>query len=215
MDISIGDRRLHAQRIFCIGRNYAAHAEELGNDIPDEPVVFMKPPSALVASGEAVLFPGHGDELHHEAELVIVIGRTGRVTKPEQAARFIAGLGLGLDLTMRDVQRDLKAKGLPWERAKAFPQSAPLGPLRPYDDSVDLGALTFTCRVNDEIRQEGDTSLMLFPVAELLVRLSAIWTLRLGDLIFTGTPKGVGELETGDVVSLEGPGFETARWPIV
>lgn len=214
MDISVSNQSFVAQRVFCIGRNYAAHAKELNSEIPTVPVVFMKPSTCLVSAATAIRHPAHGSELHHEAELVVLIGRSGRVKEDAEASAFIAGLALGLDLTMRDVQRALKAKGLPWEKAKAFEQSAPIGAFVPYDGAQALDAIEFTCEVNGVLRQRGHTERMLFPIPRILRELSAIWTLREGDLIYTGTPEGVGPLRPGDVVELAGDLFETSRWTI-
>lgn len=195
-----------ARRIFCIGRNYVAHAAELGNEVPTSPVVFIKPETCLVEARGVVRFPAHGNALHHEAELVVELGEGGSV----------AALGLGLDLTLRDVQDVLKRAGLPWEKAKAFEQSSPLGPLVPYDTAQhDLRALRFECRVNGELRQQGDTSLMVFPVETLVAELGRIWRLAPGDLIYTGTPAGVGPLAVGDVIEVRGEGLASASWQIV
>ena len=204
-----------AGRIFCIGRNYVQHVRELGNPLPRTPVVFMKPPSSLVRPGEPIHFPRHGRELHHEAELVVRIVRTGRVTTPRQTPDFVGAVTLGLDLTLRDVQQDLKRQGLPWEAAKAFEQSAPIGTFTPCDASVDLRDIAFRCTVNGEHRQAGNTRDMIFPVDQLLVELSRIWTLRAGDLIYTGTPEGVGPLRVGDSVELASDLTGAFRWTLV
>lgn len=201
-------------RIFCIGRNYAAHIEELDNERPTSPVVFMKPASALAPSGQALRFPKHGEMLHHETEVVLEIGKAGRVPHESEARDFISGLALGLDLTLRDVQSALKAKGLPWEKAKAFDQSAPLGPITPLSGDHDLAHLTFTCHVNGALRQTGNTALMLFSIPRILVELSQIWALAPGDLIYTGTPKGVGPLVPGDTIALSGPQLADASWTV-
>ncbi len=202
-------------RIFCIGRNYAAHAAELKNEIPSSPVVFMKPPHCLVAPNQAIAFPKHGSELHHEAELVIKVGQAGRPQNISEADKFIEAFTLGLDLTLRDVQQGLKQKGLPWEKAKAFEQSAPLGNWVVYDGSVNLNTLHFTCEVNGETKQQGDTGLMLFSVHTLLVELGKIWTLRKSDLIFTGTPAGVGPLAIGDTITISSEHIGSFSWSIV
>ena len=152
-------------RLFCIGRNYVEHVRELANPLPRAPVIFMKPPSCLVAPGEPIHFPRHGRELHHEAELVVRIGRAGRVGAPQQAPDFVDSITLGLDLTLRDVQQRLKQNGLPWEAAKAFDQSAPLGSFIDYQPSIDLCDIRFRCSVNGEQRQAGHTRNMIFPVA--------------------------------------------------
>lgn len=204
-----------SRRIFCIGRNYAEHAAELANPLPAAPVIFMKPPSCLVSPGEPVHFPRHGRELHHEVELVVEIGRAGRVSEPEQALSYVGGISLGLDLTLRDVQQQLKQKGLPWEAAKAFDQSAPTGEFVDYRASIDLRDIAFQCSVNGALRQAGNSRDMLFPVDRLLVELSRIWTLQPGDLLFTGTPAGVGPLSVGDRVEIASELTGAFAWSIV
>ena len=203
-----------AVRVFCIGRNYAGHARELANPPPRSPVVFIKPASALLAAGEPIPFPRHGRELHHEAELVVRIGRAGRVHGPDQAAAFIDAFTLGLDLTLRDVQQRLKQQGLPWELAKAFDASAPVGAFTDWDASLDLQNIEFQCRVNGELRQSGNTADMLFPVARLLVELSRVWTLQPGDLLYTGTPAGVGPLRVGDSIELASAATGRFDWTV-
>ncbi|MGD2073623.1 MAG: fumarylacetoacetate hydrolase family protein [Gammaproteobacteria bacterium] len=209
------EHRPGAGRIFCIGRNYVRHARELDNPLPRGPVVFMKPHSCLVVPGEPIHFPRHGRELHHETELVVRIGRAGSVTEPERAPDFVDAVTLGLDLTLRDVQQDLKRQGLPWEAAKAFEQSAPIGTFVACDASVDLQEFAFHCTVNDEPRQAGNTRDMIFPVDRLLVELSRIWTLRAGDLIYTGTPEGVGPLHVGDSIEIASDLTGAFRWTVV
>ena len=198
-------------RIFCIGRNYAAHIEELGNSPDSGCVVFMKPVSALVAPGEPIRLPRGRGETHHEAELVVSVTGGGFDVPVESAYEWIAGITLGLDLTLRDLQRELKKNGQPWELAKSFDGSAPLGNFRPYNNQ-DLQNLQFECRVNREVRQRGDTSLMLYPVFRLINILSQSWALQPGDVIFTGTPAGVGPLNPGDTVELSSPQLGPYRW---
>ncbi len=202
-------------RIFCIGRNYVDHVTELASPLPVAPVIFMKPPSSLVRTGEPIHFPRHGQELHHEVELVVKIGRAGRVAAPHQAPAYVGGISLGLDLTLRDVQRQLKQKGLPWEAAKAFEQSAPIGDFVAYDASIDLCDIAFHCSVNGVQRQAGNSRDMIFPVARLLVELSRIWSLQPGDLLFTGTPAGVGPLRIGDRVEIGSKLTGAFAWTIV
>lgn len=201
-------------RIFCIGRNYTAHAAELGNEVPDEPVVFMKPESALVSEAQAIHFPAHGNDLHHEAEIVVRIGRDVSNIQQDDAASCISHIGIGLDLTLRDIQTELKSKGMPWEKAKAFDESSPLGEMIAYEGQ-DLASLDIGCRVNGELRQEGNTSMMLFPIVEIISYLSGIWKLREGDLIYTGTPKGVGPLQRGDVIEVFSNQLGSSEWQII
>ena len=202
-------------RVFCIGRNYAEHVHELSNKLPPKPVVFIKPASCLVGPGEEIHFPKHGSELHHEVEIVVRVGREGRVSTEEEALSFISSITVGLDLTLRDVQKDLKQKGLPWEIAKAFEQSAPIGDFIPYDQSLDLKDISFGCKVNGIERQRGNTGDMIFGIGQLIVELSKIWVLRPGDLIYTGTPSGVGPLKIGDSIEIESDPIGSFSWSIV
>jgi 2-keto-4-pentenoate hydratase/2-oxohepta-3-ene-1,7-dioic acid hydratase in catechol pathway len=202
---------MNVKRIFCIGRNYAEHISELGNSPDSGCVVFMKPPSALVPSGEPLILPKNRGAVHHEAELVVLLTGGGRDIPAEEAMECVAGLTLGLDLTLRDVQTELKSKGLPWELAKAFDGSAPIGDWRPYLDQ-DLQKLEFSFSVNGTVRQQGRTSDMLYSVARQIEILSRTWSLEPGDALFTGTPKGVGPLLPGDRLELKGPGLGTHSW---
>jgi len=206
---------LSIARVFCIGRNYVEHVRELSNIMPTKPVVFIKPASCLVGPGEKINFPKHGSELHHEVEIVVRVGREGRVRTEEEALSFISSLTVGLDLTLRDVQKDLKQKGLPWEVAKAFEQSAPIGNFIPYDGLLDLKDISFGCKVNEIERQRGNTGDMIFSIERLLVELSKIWLLRPGDLIYTGTPSGVGPLKIGDLIEVESDPIGSFSWSIV
>lgn len=205
---------MNPNRIFCIGKNYAEHVAELAHlgHAPDrECVIFMKPVSALVPEGEPIPLPRGQGSIHHEAELVVMLTGGGRDIPEDEALACVAGMALGLDLTLRDLQTELKAKGAPWERAKAFDGSAPIGDFKPYLEQ-DLQALEFTCHVNGELRQHGFTRDMLFPVARQIHILSQTWALEPGDVIFTGTPKGVGPLQPGDVVRLSSPTLGTTTW---
>lgn len=193
--VTLSNDSIEVQRIFCIGRNYAAHAAELGNDKPAEPVVFMKPPTAIVSVGSDIHLPRYRGAVHQEAELVLLVG-----SDAASSAKDIAGVALGLDLTLREEQSRLKTAGLPWELAKAFDASAPLGNFVASPSRFDN--LVFECRVNDELRQRAVTSDMLFPVVELVAFLAARFSLRRGDLIYTGTPAGVGPLVPGDDIEL-------------
>ncbi len=201
-------------RVFCIGRNYLEHVRELNNPIPTKPVIFMKPSSSLVHLGEAIRFPSHGKELHHETEVVVEIGKEGKPSTEDEAETFIRGLTLGLDLTLRDVQREMKAKGLPWELAKSFDQSAPIGDMVPYRAPLRFDAIEFACYVNGQKRQEGTTGEMIFPIPRLVMEVGDVWSLRPGDLIFTGTPAGIGPLKPGDRVEISSPQLGSWSWSI-
>lgn len=215
MHIELGSSRYLPQRLFCIGKNYAEHVRELGGTAaPSEPVVFLKPATCLVPPGATIPMPAHGHTLHHEVEVVVLIGRGGRAIPEAEAPSHIAGLALGLDLTLRDVQAALKKKGHPWELSKAFDHSAPLGEWIAFDGTVPLDDIAFECRVNGEGRQAGNTGEMIFPVPALIRFLSGIWELREGDLIYTGTPAGVGPLEKGDTVEISSPRLGTSSWQL-
>ncbi len=193
-------------KIVCIGRNYARHARELGNEVPSEPVVFLKPTSALVASGGSVVIPSQSKDVHHEVELVVVIGKTAARVDEVDAMDYVAGYAVGLDMTARDVQAAAKAKGLPWATAKGFDTFAPLGDVVSVADAPDLSHATVRLSVNGERRQEGVTSDMLFSVPFLVSHCSHLFTLYPGDLIYTGTPEGVAQVQAGDdmVAAIDG-----------
>jgi len=203
-------------RVFCIGQNYVAHIRELGNPMPTSPVVFMRPLACLVAPGEKIQFPRHGKLLHYEVEVVVRIGKPGRDIDETQALSHIDAVTLGVDLTLRDLQKKAREKGLPWDAAKAFEQSAPLGEFLPYDPvTMDLKHLAFRCRVNGQLRQDGNTDDMLFSFERLIAELSKIWILRPGDMIFTGTPSGVGALGSGDVIAVDNDQIGSFSWTLV
>lgn len=184
-----------ASRIFCVGRNYAAHAREMGAERPQSPVFFMKPGSSRVAPGRLALPSGQG-RVDFEGELVLLL--SGNNERP------VAGVGLGVDLTLRERQAELKRQGLPWEVAKAFDGSALVSPLSPFRGALDNGmaAMQLETRVNGELRQQASATDMLFPPSELLAHLGRYWQLRPGDLLFTGTPEGVGPVCPGDVIEM-------------
>ncbi len=203
-------------RIFCIGQNYIAHIKELSNPMPEKPVIFMRPPSSLVPPGEEIHFPKHGKLLHYEVEVVVRIGKQGQNINEEEALSYIDAVTLGADLTLRDLQKQAKEKGLPWEEAKSFEQSAPLGEFLAYEPVViNLKNLNFTCKINGELRQNGNTDDMLFSFERLIAELSKIWILRPGDMIYTGTPSGVGPLQIGDSIEVENDRIGSFSWSII
>lgn len=196
-----------ASKIVCIGRNYADHAKELNNPIPDEPVIFIKPASCAVAlkHNTIAIHPQH--ETHYEAELVVEIGNTLTQAQPSACLAAITRIGLGLDLTRRNLQNALKSKGHPWERAKAFDASAPISELINISDispntPIDWGAFTFSLHINQQLAQLGNTANMLFGMGDLLANISETFTLYRGDLVMTGTPAGVGKLHDADAFTL-------------
>jgi acylpyruvate hydrolase len=211
----VGGRAIEASRIFCVGKNYRKHIKELEDEDPEQPVIFMKPTSCIVLPQEKIALPRHGTCLHHEVELVVLIGQGGRSISESAARSHIAGLSLGVDLTLRDVQTSLKKKGLPWEIAKAFDQSAPLGTFVPLDDSNDLDNISFSCEVNGALRQEGNSGQMIYPIPYIIKYLSDIWELQPGDLIYTGTPQGVGPLVSGDTIKIAGSGIGEFNWEVL
>ncbi|HEY1059227.1 MAG TPA: fumarylacetoacetate hydrolase family protein [Limnobacter sp.] len=190
------------QNIFCIGRNYAAHIAELGNKPAEDPVVFLKPTSALNTS-DVIRLPSHSSDVHYETELVVLIGQGGKNISEDSAVRHVAGVGIGLDLTARDIQSKAKAAGLPWAVAKGFDDSATVSAFYPVSPGVHFDKMTFSMRLNGAVKQQGHVANMLYNVPTLIAHLSRMFTLQAGDLIFTGTPEGVGPLTPGDELSME------------
>lgn len=185
-------------KIICIGRNYAAHIEELKNEQPGQPVVFLKPDTAQLKGGAPFYYPDFSKNIHHEIELVLKISKEGKYIQPQFAHRYFEEIGLGIDFTARDLQDQCKAKGLPWEIAKAFNGSAPIGEFKQVAELGDLKNLDFHLEINGEVRQKGNTGLMLFDFATIIAYVSQFFTLKKGDLIYTGTPAGVGPVQIGD-----------------
>lgn len=192
------ERRLRVHTIFCIGRNYVAHAHELKNEVPKNPVIFIKPVTAVIYSGDNIKLPFQSQDVHYETELVVAIGKTGRNISVQEALNYVEGYGIGIDVTARDLQQQAKAKALPWTVSKGFDTFAPVSNFISASEVDDPQQLTFELEVNNEIKQRGDTSKMIFPVAHLISELSRFFTLNPGDLIFTGTPEGVGPVHSGD-----------------
>lgn len=186
-------------KIICIGRNYSEHAKELGNAIPEEPVIFMKPKNALVTPGMNFYYPPFTNELHYEGELVFKISKNGKHIDNKYAWQYYSEITVGIDFTARDLQSELKKKGLPWEKSKAFDQSAVIGKFIAVDDLPNKNNIAFTLTKNGEVVQNGQSENMLFDINSILEDASQYFTLNIGDLIFTGTPAGVGEAVVGDV----------------
>lgn len=189
-------------KIVCVGRNYAEHARELNNPVPDEPLLFIKPGTSAVHLTRPIQLQGHRGQVHYETELAILIGRPLTHASPNDAEAAILGYGLALDLTLRDLQSELKAKGHPWERAKCFDGACPLSPFVPVEQ-LPGHRMTFSLDINQQRRQTGDTRDMLNPIVPLIAHMSRHFTLLPGDVILTGTPSGVGALESGQTLSLE------------
>lgn len=190
--------------IFCIGRNYANHAKEMNAGIPKTPVIFLKPLSSICYDGGSVELPSLSQNVHYEGEIVVAIGKTGKNISPLDALNYIAGIGCGIDLTARDLQHHAKTNGLPWSIAKGFDGFAPISSFK-SKENFDLEKLTFELLVNNNIRQNGIISDLIFSIPELISYLSSICTLYPGDLIFTGTPEGVGKVNKGDTVTVSIP----------
>jgi 2-keto-4-pentenoate hydratase/2-oxohepta-3-ene-1,7-dioic acid hydratase in catechol pathway len=189
-------------KIFCIGRNYVAHAKELGNEVPDEPVIFMKPKSALLQTHTPFYYPEFTNELHYECELVLRICKNGKYIQDRYASKYYDAVTVGIDFTARDIQNELKEKGLPWEKAKAWDNSAVIGKWVNMADLKNKKDIKFKLLKNKELVQEGNSSNMIFNFDSIVAHISNYFSVNIGDLIFTGTPAGVGECVVGD--ELEG-----------
>lgn len=210
------DARFPVHRIYCIGRNYADHAKEMGAQAVSRanPVFFMKPSDAIVVGGD-VPYPSMTHELHHEVEMVVALSQGGRDIDASRALDCVFGYGVGLDLTRRDLQAAMKAKGLPWDVAKGFDASAPVSALRAVGETGHPKHARLSLGVNGEVRQDTDIAEMIFPVAEIIAELSKLFELKAGDLIFTGTPAGVGPLARGDLFHAELEGIAVLQGRIV
>lgn len=196
--VKLGNKDIPVGKIVCIGRNYVEHIKELGNQIPDKPVIFIKPASSIVGEGGTIVIPPHSSDCHHEVELAVLIGSAAKNVHANNALEHVTGYAVALDLTLRDIQSAQKEKGLPWEIAKAFDTACPLSAFVPADQVGDPQKLQIKLIVNDEVRQDGDTGDMMRSVAELIAAASAYFTLEAGDILLTGTPSGVGRIVSGD-----------------
>lgn len=187
-------------KIICIGRNYVKHIEELQNERPVEPVVFMKPDSAVLLKQHPFVIPAFSDDIHHEVELLVKISKVGKYIDPKFAHQYYDEIGLGIDFTARDLQQQLKDKGLPWEKAKAFDGSAVIGEFKSKKLFSSLENINFELKNNGQTVQKGNSSLMLWQIDELIAHVSQFFTLKIGDIIFTGTPEGVAKVSPNDVL---------------
>lgn len=185
-------------KLICIGRNYTDHIEELENEKPKEPVVFLKPDSALLLKNQPFFIPDFSNEVHYELEVLIKINRLGKHIDKKFAHKYYDEIGLGIDFTARDLQKQLKEKGLPWEKAKAFDGAALIGDWVPKGEFEDLNNINFSLQKNDTLVQQGNTGKMLWKIDELIEYVSKYFTLKIGDVIFTGTPSGVGKVNSSD-----------------
>ncbi len=187
-------------KIICVGRNYAKHIEELENERPDEPVIFLKPDSAILLKNQPFFIPDFSNEIHYEVEVLVKICKVGKYIKEKFASKYYEEIGLGIDFTARDVQRKCKEKGLPWEKAKSFDGSAVIGKFLHKKNFRDLNNLEFTLHKNNVSVQEGNTNAMLWDINALIAYISQYFTLKKGDVIFTGTPAGVGKVVENDML---------------
>ena len=187
-------------KIICIGRNFIKHAKELGNSVPEEPLFFLKPDTAIQPKGHPFFIPEFSDEIHYETELVIKINKTGKHIEERFAHKYYSQIGLGIDFTARDIQQECKKKGLPWEKAKGFDGSAQISKVFMDKSNLDLENISFKLEKNGEIVQNGNSKDMLFHFDKIIYYISKFYTLKIGDLIYTGTPAGVGKVTPGDVL---------------
>ncbi len=187
-------------KIFCIGRNYAEHAKEMGGDVPEEPIIFMKPKSALVQGHTPFYYPEFTNELHYEAELVVRISKNGKYIQEKHASNYYNAISVGIDFTARDIQLQLKEKGLPWEKAKAFDNSAAVGKFIEVTPAMNKKNINFSFTKNKEVVQKANSSEMIFSIDQIIANISNYFSINIGDLIYTGTPAGVGECIVGDVL---------------
>ncbi|MFK5927570.1 MAG: fumarylacetoacetate hydrolase family protein [Desulfuromusa sp.] len=187
-------------KIVCLGQNYLDHIRELGSKIPDRAVIFCKPPCSLLPDGGLIEIPGHSNDCHHELELALLVGKTGKGIQEKNALSYLAGYGVALDLTLRDIQSEQKKKGLPWEIAKGFDTSCPISDFTPVEEIANPNNLELTLKVNGEVRQQGNTNQMMRPVEKIIAEISNFFTLEIGDIILTGTPAGVSSIVSGDLL---------------
>jgi len=201
-------------KIIAIGRNYAAHAKELNNPVPGKPVIFLKPDTALLKDNKPFYIPDFSNNIHFELEVVLKVAKEGKHIAEKFASKYYDEIGLGIDFTARDIQAEHKEKGLPWELAKAFDHSAAVSEFLPKEEFANLSDLDFELKINNEIRQKGNTSLMLFSYDYIISFVSKYITLKKGDLIFTGTPEGVGQVHPGDKLNANLAGRELLNFEI-
>jgi len=202
-------------KIACVGKNYLEHAKELGDAVPEKPVIFLKPSSSIIFSGEKIVYPEFSKSLHYETELVLLIGKTGKKISKSEALKYIEAYTVGLDMTLRDLQSEAKKLGHPWTISKCFDTSTVLGEFIPASKIQNSNSLDLRLWVNDELKQNDNTSNMIFSVEEIVEYLSYYFTLEEGDLVFTGTPKGVGEVKVGDRLRAEIPNVSKLETEVI
>ena len=201
-------------KIICLGRSYRKHAEELGNVVPDKPIIFLKPPSSLIVEGEKIILPSQSQDVHHEVELGVVIGKAGRNISRSEAEGHILGYCIFLDITARDIQKEETKRGAPWSLAKGFDTFAPVSQVVRREELAHPEDLAIRLWVNEEIRQDSNTRYMIFGIGEIIEYISSYMTLETGDIIATGTPEGVGPIRKGDVVTAEIGGIGKVRFEV-
>lgn len=201
--LSASQEEIEIGKVVCVGRNYAKHAEELGNLIPENPLLFLKPASVLIPSGDKIVYPSYSKEMHHEVELVVLIGADIKNANETEAEEAILGYAVGLDMTLRDVQSELKSKGHPWTLAKCFDTAGVVGEFTAKNDFAYTGEESIKLWINGELKQNSQLKNMLNPPINLIKYISTIMKLERGDLIFTGTPEGVGLVNGGDKITAE------------
>ena len=201
-------------KIICLGRNYRKHAEELGNVVPEKPIIFLKPPSSLIVEGEKIILPSQSQDVHHEVELGVVIGKAGRHISRSEAVGHILGYCIFLDITARDIQKEETKRGAPWALAKGFDTFAPVSQVVRREELAHPEDLAIRLWVNEEIRQDSNTRYMIFGIGEIIEYISSYMTLEAGDIIATGTPEGVGPIRKMDVVTAEIKGIGKIRFEV-
>lgn len=201
-------------KIIAIGRNYSEHAKELNNPLPAEPVFFLMPETSLIRKNQAFFYPDFSNDIHYEVELVVKINRLGKNIAEKFAHRYYQEIGIGIDFTARDVQKELKEKGLPWEKAKAFDGSAPLGQFVSVSEFNNVSDINFSLEKNGELVQHGNSKDMIFSIDAIIAYVSKFFTLKIGDLIYTGTPAGVGPVKIGDELLAKIEGKELLKFQI-
>jgi len=201
-------------KIICLGRNYRKHAEELGNVVPDKPIIFLKPPSSLIVEGEKIILPSQSQDVHHEVELGVVIGKTGRHISRTEAEGHILGYCIFLDITARDIQKEETKRGAPWALAKGIDTFAPVSQVVRREELSHPDSIAIRLWVNGETRQDSNTSFMIFGIGEIIEYISSYMTLEAGDIIATGTPEGVGPIRNMDVVTAEIEGIGKVRFEV-
>ena len=203
LKIQGSDRKIRINKVFCLGSNYSKHIDEMESKKPSEPVVFMKPATAVIKDGDDIVIPSFSRNPQHEVELVVVIGKKGKNITVKRAYDHVLGYAVGMDITLRDIQQKAKEQGRPWTVAKGFDTSAPVSVVIKKENIENPHDLTLNLYVNDELRQSGNTKDMIFRIDEVISYISKIFTIERGDLIFTGTPEGVGRIKNGDIIKAE------------